>query len=469
MRDNQRRMVKFASHLADTARTSHLPLTSQLEKVQEWSPRRMALKRIEISQLIPGMYVVEMDVPWYRTPFLSHKRLINDQQTIQIMKDHGIRMITIDTTKGRDVPALTPETPSAPVESPSASPNLSEPQAHSDAPEPATPQMNTAPEPKREESLSTVIYAQAQEAVERIFDDLERGIPPSPETAKAIVSNVLSQVLSERAAMATQVAIQQIKQFDRSLAAHALDTCVLSLIVAIESGFDTTLQEQIGTGALLHDTGYVRLPRNLVRKRDECTGQDKVLLQQHGKLGVALLSKQQGFDEQILRIVSEHHERANGSGFPAGLRNENISRLAQIIGIVDFYDGMVSHRGAKPNMIPHDAVRQLFLAGESGLFEKSLVEIMIRSIGVYPIGSLVRLNTGEQAVVVGANPQQRLKPLIKVISDAQGRSYPTPLLLDLANPASHEQSVRSVLRVLDPTQERVHIAMHLDERPAEAA
>jgi hypothetical protein len=184
---------------------------------------------------------------------------------------------------------------------------------------------------------------------------------------------------------------------------------------------------------------------------------------------VALLSKQQGLDAQILRIVGEHHERANGSGFPAGLRNESISQLAQIIGIVDFYDGMVSHRGAKPNMIPHDAVRQLFLAGESGLFEKSLVEIMIRSIGVYPVGSLVRLNTGEQAIIIGANPQQRLKPLIKVTSDAQGKSYPTPICIDLADPASHEHTVRSVLRVLDPAQERVNIAMHLDDPPAQAA
>ncbi len=424
----------------------------------------MALKRIEISQLIPGMYIVEMDVPWYQTPFLSHKRLIKDQQTIQIMKQHGIRVVTIDTTKGCDLPSPTSSPSSLQRDSPSAPPAPSEPPN-----QPVAQQTGTPPAPKRDEQLTAVMYAQAQEAVGRIFDDLERGIPPSPETIKAVVSNVLTQVLSDRAAMTTQVAIQQIKQFDRSLASHALDTCILALIVAIESSFDTTLQEHIGTGALLHDAGYVRLPRNLVRKRDECTGQDKVLLQQHGKLGVALLSNHPGIDEHILRIIGEHHERANGSGFPAGLRNEAISRSAQIIGIVDYYDGMVSHRGAKPSMIPHDAVRQLFLAGESGLFEKSLVEIMIRSIGVYPVGSLVRLNTGEQAVVIGANPQQRLKPLIKVTTDPQGRAYPTPVQIDLANPSSHEHTVRSVLRVLDPAQERINIAMHLDQSSTQAA
>jgi hypothetical protein len=119
-------------------------------------------------------------------------------------------------------------------------------------------------------------------------------------------------------------------------------------------------------------------------------------------------------------------------------------------------------------MIPHDAVRQLFLAGERGHFEKSLVELMIRSIGVYPVGSLIMLNTGEQAVVVGVNPQQRLKPVIKVTTDPQGGSYTTPIEVDLATP-SPDHTVRTVLRVLDPAQERVNIGIHLDQALSRAA
>jgi len=419
----------------------------------------MTIKRITIEQLIPGMFITEMDVPWYRTPFLSHKRLIKDLQTIQLMKQHGIRMVSIDTSKGSDLPsehsATTQHTASQ--QSPSA-----------DVPAPPDHTPERTPEVKPHDHSVTAIYAQAQEAVERIFEDLERGIPPSLEATKAIVSNVLDQVLNDRAAMATQLAIQKIKQFDRSLTTHALDTCILSLVVAVESGLDHTAQEQIGMGALLHDAGYVRLPRNLVRKREECSGQDKTLLEQHCKLGVALLSEQPGMHEAVLRIVREHHERSNGSGFPAKLGNDQIFHLAQIVGIVDFYDGMVSRRGTRQAMIPHDAVRQLFLAGEQGLFEKSLVELLIRSIGVYPVGSLVRLNTGEQAVVIGVNPQQRLKPLVKVTTDPQGGSYATPIDIDLATP-SPDHTIRTVLRVLDPSKERVNIGIHLDQGLSRAA
>jgi HD-GYP domain-containing protein (c-di-GMP phosphodiesterase class II) len=419
----------------------------------------MATKRIAIEQLIPGMFIIEMDVPWYRTPFLSHKRLIKDLQTIQLMKQHGIRMVTIDTSKGSDLPSEP-----APNTQQAASHQTTNP----DVPSPPDTKTERTPEAQPDDHSVTVLYAQAQEAVERIFEDLERGIPPSPEATKTIVSNVLGQVLRDRTAMATQVAIQKIKQFDRSLTAHALDTCILSLVVAIENGLDQATQEQVGMGALLHDAGYVRLPRNLVRKREECNGQDKTLLEQHCKLGVALLSEHPGMHEDVLRIVREHHERADGSGFPAGLGNDQVSRLAQIVGIVDFYDGMVSRRGTRPAMIPHDAVRQLFLAGERGQFEKSLVELMIRSIGVYPVGSLVKLNTGEQAVVVGVNPQQRLKPLVKVTADPQGGSYTTPIEVDLATP-SPDHTVRTVLRVLDPAKERVNMGIHLDQALSRAA
>ena len=419
----------------------------------------MATRRIAIEQLIPGMFIIEMDLPWYRTPFLSHKRLIKDLETIQLMKQHGIRMVTIDTSKGLDLPAE----PSTNTQHPA-----SQQATNQDVPPLLEQEAKRVSESKSEDHAATVIYAQAREAVERIFDDLEQGIPPSPEATKAIVSNVLGQILSDRAAMAMQVAIHKIRQFDRSLTAHALDTCILSLVVAIESELDQPTQEQVGMGALLHDAGYVRLPRNLVRKREECGGQDKILLQQHCTLGVALLSEHPGMPEAVLRIVKEHHERADRSGFPAGLGNDHISRLAQIVGIVNFYDGMVSRRGARPAMIPHDAVRQLFLAGERGQFEKSLVELMIRSIGVYPVGSLVKLNTGEQAVVVGVNPQQRLKPLVKIMTDSQGGSYATPIEVDLAVP-SPDHTVRTVLHVLDPAQERVNIGIYLDQSLSRAA
>ncbi|MBD0315200.1 MAG: DUF3391 domain-containing protein [Nitrospiraceae bacterium] len=416
------------------------------------------LRPIHIDQVVPGMFIVDMDVPWYRTPFLFHKRLIKDAGTIELLKRHGIRTVTIDTTKGLDVPAVPAAEPKPDIDVQTV-----EEMPSDGVPEDLAASASAGPRPR-----TRALYAEAHQTVERIFSDLEQGRPPHPSRTKALVSKVLAQVMSDRDALITRLAVQRLEQFDRSLAAHALDVCVWSLIVAVESGLDEAMQAHAGAGALLHDAGYMRLPRNLVRRRGECSDAERRLLEQHPKLGSALLAEQPEVADEVKRIVAEHHERADGSGFPSGLGNEEIFPLAKLIGIIDHYDGLVSRRGGRPAMLPHDAIRQLFLAGERGQFEKRLVEAVIRSVGVYPVGSLVRLNTGEQAVVVGVNPGQRLKPRVAITGGPQGETYTHALHIDLAA-QPHERAVRTVLRVLDPAQEGVNIAAHLDASSHQAA
>jgi HD-GYP domain-containing protein (c-di-GMP phosphodiesterase class II) len=410
-------------------------------------------KDISIDQLTPGMFIVGVDVPWYRSPFLSHTRLIEDAETIQTMRQHGIRTVTIDISKGADVRTDTKEEPPAKIETDSRRAITAE-----------TPTCPTQPDTGSAHTL----YRDAHETVERIFAHLEQGVAPSPSATKAVVSTVLMRIIDDRAAVMTNLALQKLKQFDGSLATHALDTCILSLVVAVEIGLDETAQTQLGTGALLHDAGYARLPRNLVRKRQTCTDNERLLLQQHPALGTALLTETAGFDTAVTRIVAEHHEREDGSGFPSGLKHDGISTLAMIVGIVDWYDGMVSRRGGRAAMLPSTAIQRLFVAGQRGQFKNTLTESVIRSLGIYPIGSLLLLNTGEQAVVVGINPGQRLKPLVKIIAGPRGESYVTPLLTDLAAQTPDRQS-RSILRGLDPVQERVNIALYLDDITSEAA
>jgi HD-GYP domain-containing protein (c-di-GMP phosphodiesterase class II) len=237
-------------------------------------------KDISIDQLTPGMFIVGVDVPWYRSPFLSHTRLIEDAETIQTMRQHGIRTVTIDISKGADVRTDTKEEPPAKIETDSRRAITAE-----------TPTCPTQPDTGSAHTL----YRDAHETVERIFAHLEQGVAPSPSATKAVVSTVLMRIIDDRAAVMTNLALQKLKQFDGSLATHALDTCILSLVVAVEIGLDETAQTQLGTGALLHDAGYARLPRNLVRKRQTCTDNERLLLQQHPALGTALLTETAGY------------------------------------------------------------------------------------------------------------------------------------------------------------------------------
>ena len=527
------------------------------------------VKTITIDQLKPGMFIVGMDQPWYRTPFLIHTRLIRHTGDIQLLRQCGVRELKIDPSQGLDLeplpsgeippspdiqeqtdpeetsakvttstealqpnnaahptdrlhpsdsahnmppsttehmvaahttaitgspsqPANPPQPPStqgaslssntekstaSPQPSPAGTPASSEEAA---PPAPATegnPAQTRPPDlqeklPPVQASLQAAdthkTYTEAISWMERMFEELEAGIVPRPATLRLVVSNVLSRVLDDSAGMLSLLFLQKMKRFDRTLASHALDVCTLALIVAQTYGIPEGEMEALGAGALLHDIGYIRLPRNLYRKSHDLTEQERTVMQQHPALGQAILREAKEDREAVVRIVVEHHEFHNGNGFPHKLQGDSLSLLAQLVGLVDTYDGMVSRRGGRPAMLPHDAIRQLFRLGDTGHYAKELIQAIIGSLGVYPIGSLVQLNTTEQAVVVGMNPTQRLKPIIKVITGAQGGSYLTPIRVDLGAQTAGA-TVRTITKVMDPLQERVNVALFLESIEPEAA
>jgi HD-GYP domain-containing protein (c-di-GMP phosphodiesterase class II) len=406
-------------------------------------------KRISIAALKPGMFVVGMDQPWYKTPFLFHKRLVGSDDDINLLRRHGIQEVLIDPSKGLDLEEPAPAPPPPPAES--VPPK-------SDSPAPSEAEVARA-----RAKAARATYGEAMKALERVLDELETGNPAVVPTLRKVVADVLRRILEHPLSMLTQFCVQKMQEFDRTLASHAIDVCVLSLIVAQEMHGASIDHEELGIGALLHDTGYLRLPRNLYRRSRELGGHERSLMQQHPQLAAAVLAQgsEDAVPEAVRRIIAQHHERLDGSGFPQGLSGDALALGGQLVGLVDTYDGMVSWRSDRAPLLPHDAIRQLFVLGEKGRFDKSLVEVTIKALGVYPVGSLLKLNTGERAIVVGIHPEHRLKPTVKIITGPLGQSYADPLLVDLANPGS-DQPGRTILRALDPRQEHVNTAAYFD-------
>jgi putative nucleotidyltransferase with HDIG domain len=447
------------------------------------------LKTITIDQLKPGMFIVGMDQPWYRTPFLIHKRFIRNTEEIDLLRQIGVRELKIDSNQGLDVEpaqsvdaALSPDTQEKPAAASqpnhaaqSASPgNPSQSDSNTErnaAPQQAPTLQQDPPTPsitREQAAAAQETYHQAVQSMERMFEELEAGKVPRPDRLQSVVSDVLTRVLDDDSTMLNILSLQKMKRFDRTLASHALDVCTLSLIVAHDYGVGEAELDALGAGALLHDIGYIRLPRNLYRRSHDLTNQERTVMQQHPALGLAILRDAKEDRSAIVRIVMEHHECGDGSGFPHKLKGDSLSILAQLVGLVDIYDSMVSRRGGRPAMLPHDAIRQLFRLGDTGHYPKDLIQTMIGSLGVYPIGSLVLLNTGEQAVVVGMNRTQRLKPVVKLITGPQGGAFIAPIRIDLGSQAAGT-SARTITKVLDPLHERVNVAMFLDVIHEEAA
>lgn len=423
-------------------------------------------KRISVDQLRPGMYVVGMDQPWYRTPFLFHKRMVRDRTDVALLKQHGIREVTIDVDRGGDLEQLETGAPT-PADSTQLKSELSIPTSDASAGDtpPDLPKKCRSHRNSREiAAAAKVAYSEAIATVDQVFADLESGHTPNVAAMKAVVGTVMERILDDRDSMLTQLTYQKMQRFDRTLASHALDVCVLSLVVAVEHGLSERECEEVGIGALLHDVGYVKLPRNLYRRDSDLSPEERSLMCQHPQLGAASLPVGGEFSERVHRIISEHHERLDGSGFPQGLKGDAWSPLAQLVGLIDAYDGFVSSRSGHLTLLPHDGIRQLFFLGEQGEFDKKLVEVTIKSLGVYPIGSLVRLNTGEQGVVVGVNPDDRLKPVVKLIAGTQGESFVDPLTIDLSEDTAGAVH-RRILRVLNPKDEHVNVGMYFDLTP----
>ncbi|GAB1724306.1 MAG: DUF3391 domain-containing protein [Nitrospira sp. CR1.1] len=406
-------------------------------------------KRIPIDQLTVGMFIAGLDQPWYKTPFLLHKWLVSNPDDIVQLKRHGIQVVTIDTDRGVDVGA-------APIAVTEAPPSLPEPSpAPSDMVEAATNGHAS------HAGAAAAVYREAMAAIERVFTDIEAGQPPKLEALKPVVSKLLKQIIEQPEAMMIQFCLDKMRRFDGTLANHGMDVCVLTLILAVENGCTESEMEALGVGALLHDIGFVRLPRNIYRKTSALTEQEQVLMRQHPQLAATVLSQADRVPETVTRIIAEHHEFQDGTGFPKLVKAGGISPLTQLMALADAYDDLVTTRYGRPPLLPHDAIRQLFVLGAKGRYDKTLVEVAIKVLGVYPLGSLIKLNTSECAVVIGLNHEDRLRPRIRIIRRPDGEIQNPPIDTDLQNQPD-DQPVRSILRAMDPRQEQIDLPQFLD-------
>jgi HD-GYP domain-containing protein (c-di-GMP phosphodiesterase class II) len=415
--------------------------------LEESNPR----KRIPISQLKPGMYVVELDRPWLKTPFIVHRRQIMDVDDIALLEKHGIREVVIDTERGAggETPKAEPM-PKPPIED------------HKQVIRPAGDSRSGLLYERvfqpliQEISVAQGLHQEALATAQNIFDGVGRGSPLNSPTAKQTVTELLGSVTRSPAA---NLLLTQMRRFQNDLFAHAVNVCVLSLVVGTLEGFSEEVSE-LGLGGLLHDIGKVRLPRNLIRKNDGHTDQEKRLLEQHPVLGAAILEDAKNIPMAARRIVMEHHQRLNGTGYPASDSGANPSPLSQIVAITDTYDTMITGRNGIIQR-PIDVLRQLYLDANAGAFDRVLVEKVIHSLGVYPVGSLVELNTGERGIVLTSNRKDTLRPIIRLVLSRDGLPLSRGPVVSLAE----EDSVgigRLIVRTLDPGKERIDIMGHLN-------
>ncbi|MDH5514310.1 MAG: HD-GYP domain-containing protein [Gammaproteobacteria bacterium] len=395
-----------------------------------------------------GMYVQELDRPWVETPFMFQGFLLGSEREIDALKKYCKFVYVNKVESSIDVSIK-----HARIERDDGS----ESDVRKIAQEPVSRvhYENTVPV-EEELSIAKEIYEDGYSIMSDIYAGaIKNGnldIPNVKQTTTAIVGSVLR---NPDAIML----LQHIKERSEYRYSHAVNCCSLAAVLCRHLGYSKQEIHDISMGALLLDIGTIRLPRELLEKSGKLNALSLRLVEHHVGFGLNILNGSENVSQTVIDMVKSHHERVNGTGYPNQLKGDEIPMSGRIASIVDSYDAMVSKRPHRKRMSPTEAICDMYNS-RNILFHEELIEQFIQCIGAYPTGSLVRLSSGQVAIVMSQNRIRRLYPKILMVQDDNGVNYDTPFMLDLWEHA--EKSVNDPLDIV-----KVIDAADIDIDPSE--
>lgn len=223
--------------------------------------------------------------------------------------------------------------------------------------------------------------------------------------------------------------LTEIKTHDNYTYVHSLNTCVISLFFGVQMSFTRTMLEDLGAGSILHDIGKMKIPKNILNKTGRLTEEEFEIMKQHSLLGYNLVKDLKYVSDRAKKIVLQHHERVDGSGYPYGLESKKISRFAKLVALSDVYDAIVSDRVYRKGISGSEAY-EFILGGAGSLFDWELVNLFKNNFSIYPLGVCVRLSNGIEGFVVRENKGFPDRPVIRVTYDKNGLGL-EPIEIDL--------------------------------------
>jgi HD-GYP domain-containing protein (c-di-GMP phosphodiesterase class II) len=236
--------------------------------------------------------------------------------------------------------------------------------------------------------------------------------------------------------------LSHLKTYDLYLFSHVVNVCVLSVIIGRELRMHPEELKDLGMTALLHDFGMIKIDRLVYDQDSKLTLEQWQEIKKHPDYGYEMLSEND-ISPEVLQGVRQHHERINGSGYPLGLKGPEISQFGKIIAVADVYDACISPRKHRKRFTPYEALK--ILLGDSHLFEIKILKAFIASMAIYPIGSFIRLNTGEVAKVIGINHGAPFRPEIRIYIDSSRQKLDEPVRINLTSDEYTQTYVQETL------------------------
>ena len=360
------------------------------------------------------MYVAHLDRPWTETPFLFQGFFIRNQDEIEELQRH-CQFVYVDIEQSDK--------------------DVTHPKGSSDWDNRTITQVTSLryPTPRNtttarqrnrtvyvnlqpvEQELTTakMVHEDANKSVMTLITKLETDGQLDVELAKEIIQPMVESVLRNPDAM---IWLSRMKKHDSYIYHHSVCASVWGIAFGRHLGLDKQALYEIGLGCMLFDVGKTRLPHELLMKPVKLSAMEWHVMRNHVDYSIALLENSKDITPRILGMVRSHHERFDGSGYPEGIKSNQIPTFAKIAGLVDCYDAITSPRPYARLRSPYEAVREIY-TWRGTLFQPEVVEQFMQVVGVFPTGSLVELNNGAVGVVIAQNDVRRLKPRVMLITD----------------------------------------------------
>ncbi|WP_428851918.1 HD-GYP domain-containing protein [Imbroritus primus] len=349
------------------------------------------LRRLPVEQLAPGMRVEKLDVPWSRHPFVHARFTVESPQDAINLRNSGVRMVWIADTEESPPPSASPVQRS-----------LGE-----------------------EISYADRMRTHTVRAVRSFYDGARVGHLQLDEELPAVMDNVAQSLARNSTAMLTLV---RLRSKDEYTYLHSVAVGTLMTSFAQRLGLSPVEVRDAGVGGMLHDIGKMAVPLEILNKPGALTPEEYAVAQIHPDRGYTML-RQHGLTEAALDIAHHHHEKMNGLGYPLGLKGDEIPLLARMAAICDVYDALTAERPYKKPWPPPVALGRM--SEWDGHFDPKLLRVFIDMVGIYPAGTLVRLDSGYLAIVLDQNEHALLRPIVSVIYDTATEERVTPRRLNL--------------------------------------
>jgi len=402
-------------------------------------------KKIDVNDLELGMYVSELDRPWLETPFMFQGfELVNNEQIEELRKHCAY--VFIDITKGIDIPPKK----KAGYEMRKAALDAADEKIKARLRE-LTTSSSSDKKQKRKPYIDRVTFeqemekakeyeAEARAAMRVAVEDAANDQKIDLERATSAVTRMADSIIRNPDAM---VCLSQLKDVSEYTALHSVRCAILALAFGRHLALSREELIVLGMGALLHDIGMSKVPEEIMNKQGGLDPKEFEIMKKHIQWGVEIVQRSGNVHPGVIDFIQQHHERADGTGYPTGRMKEAIAPAGSIGAIIDVYDAVTSERLYSGGLSAEEALKRMYEWRDKD-FNAQLVEEFIKCMGIFPIGSLVELSSGSVGVVVTINRARRLKPKVALVLTASKTPYSHKVVTDLAE---HKDAMGGELKI----------------------